>query len=530
MGFAGGGSNNSILVNGCKNLENLTVTLQVTEDLIEVNNKGFSLQLNSYPQPTAITPNSTQDTTFPGKIVGQLNWFQYLIIVANNQVTFEIQYWASAQSYRTAGPNNNPPEIRWPPRYTPNPANTSPWLPVFPNSSITGTVVGSTASNTVVAGSVITIKLPTDSNGNVTGATFSITDPGGKVQSASTQPWKNYAGQSEPADYALFPIYGFQADLVSAPGLPCTFSSGAGTLTYSISQGALAVQAASTQCSSVRQTPTGESSNTIYREITPASGATVSQSVYVPQLLSYGDPNLPGAVANPVGVGFAGWSAFMLLFGGQNIYGQSRIYAVDGQGQLLAYADAGTIGNVSSPVVVGFGGWLQFKFLFGGWNTDGQGRIYAVNDQGQLLSYGDAASIGNVSSPAIVGFGGWLQFKFLFGGRNATGQGRIYAVNDQGQLLCYTDNGNTGNVSAPVIVGFDGWLQFKFLFAGKNQLGQDRIYAVNDQGQLLSYTDNGLPGNVSAPTTVGFGGWTDFKFLFTGTNELFQDRIYAVYA
>ena len=32
--------------------------------------------------------------------------------------------------------------------------------------------------------------------------------------------WSDYAGQAEPANYALFPIYGFQLDLVSAPGLP----------------------------------------------------------------------------------------------------------------------------------------------------------------------------------------------------------------------------------------------------------------------------------------------------------------------
>ncbi len=386
MGFAGKGSNNSILVNGCKNLENLAVTLRVTEDLITVGDKGFSLQLNSYPQPTAITPNSTPETTFPGKVIGQLNWFQYLIIVANKRVSFEIQYWASAKSFQTGGPGGNPPEIRWPPGYTPNPTDTSPWLPVFPHTAIGGTVVSSRSSNKVLAGSLITIKLATDSNGNVTGATFSITDPNGSVHSVSTQPWQHYAGQSEPANYALFPIYGFQADVVSAPGLTCTFSSGAGTLTYSVTPGDLSVQTSNTCGGS--QPGTAETSNTVYDQVTPASGATVSQSVYVPQLLSYGDAGTSGNVSSPVGVGFGGWSDFPLLFAGQDASGQNRIYAVNKQAQLLSYGDAGTVGNVSSPVVVGFGGWLQFKFLFGGWNAAGQGRIYAVNEQGQLLSYG----------------------------------------------------------------------------------------------------------------------------------------------
>jgi hypothetical protein len=176
-------------------------------------------------------------------------------------------------------------------------------------------------------------------------------------------------------------------------------------------------------------------------------------------------------------------------------------------GELLSYTDAGTPGNVSNPMVVGFDDWLTFKFLFGGRNLLGQDRIYAVNSNGQLLSYGDAGTQGNVSSPSVVGFGGWSAFKFLFAGRNAAGTDRIYAVNAQGQLLSYGDAGTPGNVSDPVVVGFGGWAAFQFLFAGRDQTGQNRIYAVNTQGQLLSYGDSGASGNVSSPMVVGFGGW-----------------------
>jgi hypothetical protein len=199
--------------------------------------------LNSYPRSGA-TPNSTPDTTFPGQVVGQLFWFQYIVIVAGNQISFEIQYWANAKSFQTAGPGGNPPEIRWPPWYTPDPPGTSPWLPVFPNAAIGGNVVGARSSNMVPAGSVITIQLATDSSANVTGATFSITDSNGKVQSASTQPWQHYAGKTEPSNYALFPIYGFQADLVSAPpSLECTRVPRR-TLTYSVSPGVCPSRAA----------------------------------------------------------------------------------------------------------------------------------------------------------------------------------------------------------------------------------------------------------------------------------------------
>ena len=526
MGIAGAGNQNSILIDRCQNLSNLRVQLLVTEDFVTLNDTGFSLQLNSYPQPTVLTPNSTPETTFPGKVVGQLNWFQYLIIVANHSVRFEIQYWASAKSFQTGGPGGNPPEIRWPPGYMPNPLGTSPWLPVFPNTAISGTILGSTSSNKVAAGSLLTIQLATDSSGNVTGATFSITDPHGHVHSVSTQPWQHYGGQPEPADYALFPIYGFQADVVSVPDLKCTFTSGFGTLAYSVSAGVLSVQTVNNCGGS--QPGTAENSNAVYGEVTPASGATVSQGLYVPELLSYGDTGAAGNVSKPTGVGFGGWRAFKSLFAGQNASSQNRIYAVNDQGQLLSYGDAGTLGNVSAPMIVGLGGWLPFKFLFAGKDAAGQNRIYAVNDHGQLLSYGDAATPGNVSAPVIVGLGGWLQFKFLFSGRDAAGQNRIYAVNDQGQLLSYGDAGTPGNVSAPVIVGLGGWLQFKFLFSGRDAAGHDRIYAVNAQGELLSYGDAGTPGNVSAPVMVGFGGWSNFKFLFGGRESGGRDRIYAV--
>ncbi len=280
MAFLAGASN-AVLINNCQNLSTLTVQLQVTEDLITLEDTGFSLQLNCYPQTGAITPNSTQGTTFPGEVVGQLQWFQYVLIVTNNSASFEIQYWAHAKSYQDAGPGGNPPGILWPPGYTPNPPDTSPWLPVFPGGAVTGGV-GSVSSNRVPAGSVITIELSTDSSGNVTGATFSITDPSGNVQSGSTQPWPNYAGQTEPANYGLFPIYGFQVDLVSAPGLPVMFTSGAGTLTYSVSSGALSVQTVNA-CGGPQQ-GTAENSNIVYQAVSPASGSMVSQSFAAPAM------------------------------------------------------------------------------------------------------------------------------------------------------------------------------------------------------------------------------------------------------
>ena len=54
MGLSSG--NNAVLFDKCTSLQNLTVTLQVTPDLIAAENNGFSLQLNCYPRTN---PQST---------------------------------------------------------------------------------------------------------------------------------------------------------------------------------------------------------------------------------------------------------------------------------------------------------------------------------------------------------------------------------------------------------------------------------------------------------------------------------------
>ena len=40
------GANNAVLINNCQNLSNVTVQVQVTEDLITLEDTGFSVQLN----------------------------------------------------------------------------------------------------------------------------------------------------------------------------------------------------------------------------------------------------------------------------------------------------------------------------------------------------------------------------------------------------------------------------------------------------------------------------------------------------
>jgi hypothetical protein len=209
-----GSGNNSVLISGCKSLQNLTVDLWVTEDLITSGNNGFSLQLNCYPQTN---PQSTHEGT-------PLNWIQYVIAVENNQLQWGIQYWSNPKGFG----------------YSPSPNYVS---------------FGSAPSNQVAKGSVMRIALVTDSNNNVTHATFSVTGPTGSVSSHT------FALPSS----ALAAIYGFQVDLVGPPTgtHSSNFTSGAGFFTYAVGpSGTLAVQTTNT-CSS-GQPGTGEKSNATY--------------------------------------------------------------------------------------------------------------------------------------------------------------------------------------------------------------------------------------------------------------------------
>jgi hypothetical protein len=219
-------SKNAVLFDNCKSLQNLTVTLYVTQGLVTLGNNGFTLQLNCYPQ-------TNPQATYRDK---PLNWFQYVIAVQHNSVQWGVQYWSEVKGFGFSPAKNF--------------------------SSF-----GSASSNQVPAGSVMRIALHTDADGNVTSATFSIADPAGKL-SSYTFPF--------PSD-CLCAIYGFQVDVVGPPSgtHACTFTSGVGVLTYSVSSGTLAVQNKKTCGGS--QPGTGEKSNVLYGNVIPASGQQVFQ-------------------------------------------------------------------------------------------------------------------------------------------------------------------------------------------------------------------------------------------------------------
>jgi hypothetical protein len=220
-------NNNTILIDNCDPLQNLTVLLKVVEDLATVNGGGFSLQLNAYPPPGMQNQGQSLTQQQVGSLA--LTWFQYLIIVQNGNLSYQIQYWANnAQKYS--------PSQLWPPGYTPNPPNTTPWLPVLPGDPIYGQF-GSASGNTIPRDSEMQITLTTG-EGGVTSADFSVTDPNGNMSHDSF----DFTRQIN----AVWPISAFEVNLVGPPGGTATFTTGLtssrGIFYYSVSPGTLSVQ------------------------------------------------------------------------------------------------------------------------------------------------------------------------------------------------------------------------------------------------------------------------------------------------
>jgi hypothetical protein len=256
------GANNAVLFDGCNPLRNLTVLLEVTEDISTVEGNGFTLQLNCFPSPGNYVQNQ------------QLNYLQYVVFVGpNDQLAWTVQYYSvgAAQS--------------WPPGYTPIPG-TSPRLPCWANDYYT-TAFGPAPGNKLRRQSTLQIACQTDDAARVSLVKFDYSDPDGNASSAQFQ---------IPAN-ALFPIAAFTVNLVGpGNGSNCTFTTGLtnsrGILYYSVDPGTLSVQSGGLGSACGEQSfasDTGETSNAVYSAVNDAPATTVTQTL---------GPAVPCAIAH----------------------------------------------------------------------------------------------------------------------------------------------------------------------------------------------------------------------------------------
>jgi hypothetical protein len=244
-------NHNAVLIDGCNNLQNLSVTLEITEDVATTAGSGWSFQLNCYPPPGEYCQ------------VSQVNILQYIVYVQGGNLAYEIQYWANG-----AAP--------WPSGFTPQP-NTTPGLPCWANDYYLSSPFASINGDTLPSRSQLQIALQTNSAG-VTQVNFTYTDPDGNAHSPN--PF------NPPA---VIPIVACTLNLVGPGGSAnANFTQGLtnsrGIIYYSVSSGQLSVQdgGPGAACGEVPGLGTLETSNMSYSDIDGAPATTVTQILQQP--------------------------------------------------------------------------------------------------------------------------------------------------------------------------------------------------------------------------------------------------------
>jgi hypothetical protein len=243
-------NNNAVLIDGCNNLQNLSVLLEVTEDIATTAGSGWSFQLNCYPPAGEYCQTS------------QVNVFQYIVYVQGGNLSYEIQYWAGGAS-------------SWPSGYTPQP-NTTPWLPCWANDYFLSGPFASINGDTLPRQSTLQIALGTNASGGATSVTFTYNDPDGNNHSTVFNP------------PAVHPIVACELNLVGPGGSAnANFTQGLtnsrGIIYYSISSGQLSVQngGPGAACGEAGYF-TDETSNMSYSDINGAPAGTVTQILQQP--------------------------------------------------------------------------------------------------------------------------------------------------------------------------------------------------------------------------------------------------------
>jgi MYXO-CTERM domain-containing protein len=181
----------------------LTVTVAVTQD-VTFPSGGMGMQLNAYSPSNA-----------------NVVWQQYVIEVTPPTLWWEIEDWPT---------NDYDSQLGIPAggSFFALGQNVSQFFPNLPSG------------NVLPAGYVLVFALQNDSNGNVTGSTFSATNPSGVKTTLG--PAIVVGSPALPdgggiPESAIAPIYAFELNLVGpGDGAFANITSGAGTITYAADQ------------------------------------------------------------------------------------------------------------------------------------------------------------------------------------------------------------------------------------------------------------------------------------------------------
>ena len=226
-----GSNSNYILYNNCKPLINVSVTIDVTQDIVcqsaSGSTVGFSFQLNAY--------------SLKGKLCALQ---QYVIALWGNQVTGAVDNWP------VTGPNI---------------------INDFFN-------IVSLSSAKIPAGYKLKISLANDSSGNVSAATYIVIDNTGATLANVTQTLLLISGVTAAE---LAPIVAFELDIVGPVNSEsAVLSSGAGTIKYTASSALTVLSTEPITCTETTNI-TAETANTVYGLLPAGPSTTATQTFKV---------------------------------------------------------------------------------------------------------------------------------------------------------------------------------------------------------------------------------------------------------
>jgi hypothetical protein len=242
-----GGHSNYVMGNDdCSILKDVVVTVDITEDLVVSSSSavpGFGFQLNANSHASSVDA-SASDAPYA--------WQQYFIRVHDNFID-EINNWDHASLSGV----------------TPTLSKQIPFtVPGFPTSAPT---------TTLPAGYKLKWELINDSAGNITECDFTVTNDKGI---SNTQRFRLVIDDGALPE-ELAPIVAFQMDLVGVTGgSDSTFTSGAGTITYTSSTSFSALQKIPPCAAS--KTGTKENSNSAYGPLPTGSKTSFKQAFAIP--------------------------------------------------------------------------------------------------------------------------------------------------------------------------------------------------------------------------------------------------------
>ena len=232
-----GSNSNYILYSSCKPLIDLSITVNVTQDIVwqsaSGDTKGFSFQLNAYSPKNELSA-----------------WQQYCIALFDIVGLSGGALIGSVDNWPVSGPNI---------------INDSFYMASTPSTKM------------IPAGYQLKISLQNDTTGNITGVTYVVTDDQGNTRANVTKTLTSISGVTS-ADLA--PIVAFELNLVGPiNGESAVLSSGAGTIVYT-SSSELTVLNYEPSCTESGYV-TGETANSFYGVLSATPSTIFTQSFHV---------------------------------------------------------------------------------------------------------------------------------------------------------------------------------------------------------------------------------------------------------